>query len=276
MGLAFFSFPGANHTRFEHSIGTMHVASLMFDKLSRGNMDGPDRKQIARHMQELRLAALFHDLGHAPFSHTMEEFFNRYPEYVPETSSHGHEYYTKQIITNNLEIAQAINVKGLIPEPLDLKYIANLSVGDEPVFGNLFSGSLDVDRMDYILRDNYYCGLPFGSIDLNALIAGLSVEKRNEKYRIFFSKDTLSSIEGFLISKFQLARTVFNHPKNRSMALCFFDYLKSAYDEVLLFSKEKQKVLETISSLVHNHWTDYDIFYFIENPVETLRIYNIG
>jgi HD superfamily phosphohydrolase len=274
MGLAFFSFPGANHTRFEHSIGTMHVASLMFDKLSRSSMSDNDRRQITRHMQEFRLAALFHDLGHAPFSHTMEEFFNRYPEYVPEKSNRDHEYYTKQIIKTNAEIAQSIQSKALIPEPLDLKYIADLSVGEEAVFGNLFSGSLDVDRLDYILRDNYYCGLPFGSIDLNALIAGLSVGKYKDKYRFFFSKDSLSFIEGFLISKFQLARTVFNHPKNRSMGLQFFDYLKKAFDEAIAYSKDRQVTLETISRLIHNQWTDYDIFYFIENPTETLRIYN--
>jgi HD superfamily phosphohydrolase len=105
MGLAFFCFPGANHTRFEHSIGAMHVAYLMFDRLSRSeNLNADEHQVIAKRIQDFRLAALFHDLGHAPFSHTLEEFFKRYPEYNPKGSKfHSHEYYTKAIIRNNSE-----------------------------------------------------------------------------------------------------------------------------------------------------------------------------
>lgn len=276
MGLAFFCFPGANHTRFEHSIGAMHIAYLIFDRLLRSkNIASDEHQAVAEHMQDFRLAALFHDLGHAPFSHTLEEFFERYPEYNPkEAKFHSHEYYTKTIIRNNVEIKNIFSDwKKQNSKEIDVDFIANLSIGKNDIFGTLFSGSLDVDRLDYLMRDNYYCGLPFGSIDLSSLIAGLTFKKIGRNYRVFFSQDSISYIEGFLTSKFQLARTVFNHPKNRSMSLRLFKMLKSAYDTLLQETRQREKTLERISYLIHNVWTDYDVFYFVENPIETWKIH---
>ena len=155
-------YPGATHTRFEHSLGVMHVATRLFDSLRKRESEiltteylfedaGLDRQR-----QIIRLAALLHDIGHGPFSHAAEELFPLKPR---STKRYQHEDYSSAIIefilheeiqnhplnTNNfrIKISEIINIFTGVPIALNTL-----------VWKNIVSGQMDADRMDYLLRDS--------------------------------------------------------------------------------------------------------------------------
>jgi len=219
LSFAYLSFPGAVHSRFEHSIGVMHVADQILKILIRED-DGIAIE--SEHRQLLRLAALLHDIGHAPFSHAIENLFNYYPKLWEEIQENfpddfkeiiasgdgdknapkGHEDFSEYIICTDLNIRkvliewyQSIHKTGMktVPEQEDgfiRDVIAKLAIGKEVVsenvdesykdvckiFKNIMSGDIDADKIDYLARDNYYCGLPY-QLDLNSLRGRLIIDK---------------------------------------------------------------------------------------------------
>jgi len=170
LGLVDAVFPGANHTRFEHSLGTMHMAGLM-----------------ARHLElepletaKVRLAGLLHDLGHSAFSHAVEGVLGRNPEIQPQISEKrmsGHEEFTREIIRRSpfgksaLAMAEDIfgDAEGLFQE------VAEIAVGHSRPLGQIISGDLDVDRIDFLLRDSHHSGVSLGLVDIDQIIQSLTI-----------------------------------------------------------------------------------------------------
>jgi HD superfamily phosphohydrolase len=171
-------FPGAMHTRFEHSLGVMHMATMLYDGIAESSRDvlqsqlGYNEDGIKRHRTLVRLAALLHDVGHSPFSHAAEELFP-----VQNTESKErfkHEQYSAAIVRRYF----ADVIKN---HPLNTNYdfsaddIANLLEG-APESGkalfwrDLISGQLDADRMDYLLRDSLHSGVGYGHYDWQRLV----------------------------------------------------------------------------------------------------------
>ncbi|RLI73563.1 HD domain-containing protein [Archaeoglobales archaeon] len=132
LGFANLVYPGANHTRFEHSLGVMHIASLLTDD------------------EEIVIAALLHDIGHTPFSHCSERIAKKYLKYEHED--------VKKVISGELKDA-------LIDEGVNLASISKL-VRSNPIV----SGEIDADRMDYLVRDSHYTGVAYGVFDVERLI----------------------------------------------------------------------------------------------------------
>jgi len=148
-------YPSANHTRFEHSLGVYHLASRALDHLGIGG----------KRAERLEAAAMLHDVGHGPFSHNLESLTHRrtgkYHDDVAELLSTG-------------AVGAVLRDRDLDPDR-----IAGLVAGEGPYAG-LVSGELDVDRMDYLVRDAYHTGVPYGTIDTERFVRELTFVERDE------------------------------------------------------------------------------------------------
>ncbi|MFH1447429.1 MAG: HD domain-containing protein [Candidatus Micrarchaeota archaeon] len=175
-------YPGANHTRFEHSLGTVHLTGEMCDRLS---LEPTLTK-------ELRIAALLHDVGHGAFSHESDYFLSKY---LDET----HESIAAQKLSSD-------SIAGLLErEGLQHSRIASLVNGKGA--GILITSGIGSDRMDYLLRDSHYTGVAYGVIDPERLIQTISLRKGT----IVLDEGGLESAESLLIARFMMFSTVYTH-----------------------------------------------------------------
>ena len=175
-------YPSANHTRFEHSLGVYHLADRALDHL------GIEGQQAER----VRAAALLHDVGHAPYSHNIETVLHRHTgKYHDEVSD----------LVGNGAIARRLAAHDLDPDR-----IAGLVAG-EGELGQLVSGELDVDRMDYLVRDAHHTGVPYGSIDHERLIR----ELRFVDGTLVLDEGNVQSAESLLLARALMNPTVYQH-----------------------------------------------------------------
>lgn len=169
LGFANLVYPGANHTRFEHSLGVMHIASLLTDD------------------EEIVIAALLHDIGHTPLSHTSERIARKYLKYEHED--------VKKVINGELKDV-------LIDEGVNLTTISKL-VRSNPIV----SGEIDADRMDYLVRDSHYTGVAYGVFDVERLIDKIYLDGK----RLIIESGGLEAAESLLISRYMMYPTVYFH-----------------------------------------------------------------
>lgn len=199
LALANLVYPGALHTRFDHTLGVAHVARLMAERL--GVKD-----------EELRLvslAALLHDSGHGPFSHVSEISLDRFGDSakVPaDLKEHKiHEAVTAAIIRKDEEI------RNLIPKEADREAVVQL-LGDwrgRPILKQIISGPLDADKQDYLLRDSYFCGVPYGHYDLQQLHRSLVLPDSAAEAMI--DEDGVHAVEQFVLAKYYMTANVYRH-----------------------------------------------------------------
>ncbi len=226
-------YPGAEHTRFGHSLGVMHLVTKAFDS-ALDNYKAAYKHDLfcntkkEWYKQLLRLIALTHDLGHAPFSHGSEALFDGGAE---------HEYFTQKIICET-EISQYIRDIGkdfcrqygvdesysITPEllwliygeknpELNTKYI----MPDFKFLKNFMDSELDCDKMDYLLRDSYYCGVNYGRYDLNRLLSSLTVYVRNTHniMQLAVERGGVHVFEEFVIARYFMFIQVYFHKTRR-------------------------------------------------------------
>jgi HD superfamily phosphohydrolase len=199
LGLAHLVYPGATHTRFEHALGTHHLARLTLAILQeRGDLRGlpPDEPVV------VLAAALLHDIGHYPFAHALEEIGAPHHEDVGET-----------LITTG-DVARLLAERIAPDAPAR---VAELVRGRSasPLQG-LISGSLDLDKIEYLRRDAHMCGVPYGQIDVDRLINSLAVVRESERLSIGITEKGLSALESLLFAKYQMYRNVYWHHAVRS------------------------------------------------------------
>lgn len=177
LGLVSLTYPGANHTRFEHSIGVMHLTSALLDEFARrGEASISDH-----HRQNIRLAALLHDVGHGPFSHTFEEA-------TKVEIGFDHEAATYDIMRRDRELAHILGRRANVI----IHFLEGDSIG--PVPGEIITGDIGTDRMDYLIRDTYYTGLGHRP-DLSSLVASVRLVSDRSKKRLAVEPENLSSVE---------------------------------------------------------------------------------
>ena len=179
-------YPSANHTRFEHSLGVYHLADRALAEL------GVEGRQAER----VRAAALLHDVGHGPFSHNIEELTHR----------HTGKYHDD---VDEL-LAEGAVGEILREHDLDPAHIAGLVAG-EGQFGQLVSGELDVDRMDYLVRDAHHTGVPYGTIDTERLVRELTFVDGE----LVLGAGNVQTAESLLLARALMNPTVYMHPVAR-------------------------------------------------------------
>ena len=197
--LAFASlvYPGALHTRFEHSLGVCHITHLMAKAL-----------KVSEECNLLRLSALLHDIGHGPFSHISEDILEIYSDKSESDNAYKiHESITADIIKEDKELSRHI---GQSERDKIIKVLGS-GYGD-PMLHSIVSGPLDADKQDYLLRDSYFCGVKYGVFDLSQLHRELRVlEDEIEGKYLMISKDGVHAVEQFVLAKYYIANQVYRH-----------------------------------------------------------------
>jgi len=203
LGHAFLVYPGATHSRFEHALGTYHLAGRALASLGeRGDLAGLGEADG----RLIRLAALLHDIGHYPFSHGLEEA--GYP---------SHEALGAASLRTG-PLAEALAASGIGDATALGAVITGAS--EHPLAG-LVSGSIDLDKIDYLKRDALMCGVPYGEIDVERLLACLVVVELGGRRRVGLMEKGLASLESLLFAKYQMYRNVYWHHAARSANAMF-------------------------------------------------------
>ncbi len=212
---AHLTYPGAQHTRFEHSLGVMHISGQAGQALQEKGILKKDD------IENLRLAALLHDIGHGPFSHLFEEV-------LQEKRKISHEEMGKRIILKT-EIGDLLSKSGY-----DKKFITKLAFGDSKLqfMNEIISGVLSADMMDYLLRDGYYTGAEHAKIDHKRLTQSLEVYQK----KLALEKSALYSFESMMHSRYQMFKAVYFHKTVRSAEVMLLESMRLADDELGLTS----------------------------------------
>jgi HD superfamily phosphohydrolase len=202
LGHAFLVYPGATHTRFEHALGAYHLARRALAQLEE-TAGRPALEPVG--LLRLKLAALLHDIGHYPFSHALEE-----------AGLPRHEALAARHLGSG-DLALRLERLGTPVETL-LPLIQGTS--DGPLAG-LVSGSLDVDKLDYLSRDAWMCGVPYGVIDVDRLLTSLTYVPGPTGPVLALHDKGLSALESLLFAKYQMYRNVYWHHAVRSATAMF-------------------------------------------------------
>jgi HD superfamily phosphohydrolase len=206
---AHLTYPAAQHTRFEHSLGVMHIASQAGQALKEKEILKSDDIEI------LRLAGLLHDIGHGPFSHLFEE--------IIQQKKISHEDFGKNLILKS-EIGDTLSKNGY-----DKKSITKIAFGDSKFqyLNEIVSGALSADMMDYLLRDGYFTGAEHAKIDHKRLTQSLDVHKK----KLALERSALYSFESMMHSRYQMFKAVYFHKTVRAAEVMLLEALRLSDDE---------------------------------------------
>jgi len=204
LGHAFLVYPGATHTRFDHALGVYHLTKTALRHLHERGGVPPE----AWEGEELiPYAALLHDIGHYAYSHALEELET---EHLPA----HHEEVSKRFFSS-ASLRDALAPLGLTASD----QISELIRGDSPMpLRGLVSGSLDLDKMEYLRRDARFCGVPYGEVDVSRLLQGLMLlqDPDTGAYEIGVHEKAVAALESLLFAKYQMFRNVYWHHAVRS------------------------------------------------------------
>lgn len=236
LGTTYFTFHGAEHSRFNHSLGVYEIVRRIIDDVFK---DKPFLNEEERLL--CLCAALLHDLGHGPFSHSFEKVFH-----------YDHEEFTQAIIVGDTEVNRVLKKvsKGFpkkVAEVIGKTYKNKLVV-------SLISSQIDADRMDYLLRDAYYTGVSYGNFDMERILRVI----RPHEDQVVFKSSGMHAVEDYIMSRYQMYWQIYFHPVTRS-------------SEVIL-----TKILHRAKQLHHDNYsfkTQPIHFYSIFTDTLTLQDY---
>lgn len=193
LGTTYLTFHGAEHSRFNHSLGVYEIVRRMMT-IFQGRPYWDDEERLL-----CLTAALLHDVGHGPFSHSFEKVFD-----------FNHEEWSRNIITGNTEINHVLrSVDDTFPQAV-ADVIAKKY--PNPLVVSLISSQIDADRMDYLLRDAYYTGVSYGKFDLDRVLRVM----RPYPGKIVIKESGMHAVEDYLVRRYQMYWQVYFHPVTRS------------------------------------------------------------
>jgi uncharacterized protein len=219
LGFTFLVFPGAEHSRFGHVIGAMHLAGRVYDALcskSGGMLPGESR---APERRLARVAALLHDLGHAPFSHSAEDLF---------AEGIDHEEMTRRLL-DGPEIGEIFARHGDGITTADVRRL--LQGGGTPterLLAKIVSGELDVDKMDYLLRDSLFCGVRYGTYDLERLLDTILPIEDPEtgEWGIGVDEGGVHALEALVMARYYMFTQVYFNVTGKALELHLNEWLQ--------------------------------------------------
>ncbi len=219
LGFSSVTYPGAEHTRFAHAVGAAYICRLALDKLrERGLRFG------VRQRRAMIAAALLHDVGHGPFSHATETALGH-----SIANLRKHEDWTQEIIGGDTAVRQVLMSYGnYLPRLVMMLLRGSPELGStEQALRGLLSGNLDVDRLDFLMRDSVHTGLKTGLVDVPRLLDGLTVWQGS---RIVVLEKNITTIEEFLIARHFMYQKVYFHKTTRGMEAVYRSWLRRAQD----------------------------------------------
>jgi HD superfamily phosphohydrolase len=245
-GFAFFLYPTALHTRFDHTLGVTSIVDRIVDSLNKNNEEKGIKKIESDERYMLRLAALLHDIGHGPFSHVSEEVYGALPEFSQlktwfsqkfTVDPKPHEILSYMIASSEYFVnwfdARIRNVEKLMPHALSLKLdlskIAGFIVGysqdnQKKYLADIINGPIDIDKLDYLARDAKFAGLSIG-YDVyryfKTVNLGRITESNNPFVRLTIPLSGINAIEQMLIGKIMLTSSIYHHHKIRCAEAMF-------------------------------------------------------
>ena len=204
LGTLYLAFHTAEHSRFGHSLGVYEIVRRMIDEsfVGREAWNNKDRSLAL-------CAALLHDLGHGPFSHSFEKIFNT-----------DHEAFTQEIITGNTEVNEVLSrVSETFPQ--EVADVINKTHKNKLVI-SMISSQIDADRMDYLQRDAYFTGVSYGTFDMERILRLM----RPSKDEVLIKESGMHAVENFIMSRYQMYWQIYFHPVSRGGEVLLNNCLK--------------------------------------------------
>ena len=194
LGVSYFTFQGAEGSRFTHSVGVMHVASRLVEFLAERN------KSVNEHRNLILATALLHDVGHGPYSHVTEKIVG-----------YDHEDWSCRIIAGDTVVNEVLNdhdplLAGNITRVLKKTYSPHY-------VSHIVSSQLDCDRMDYLLRDSYMTGTAYGLFALFRILSSLEIDEQGDRIVVSGEKGQIA-VEDYLFARYSMYAQVYYHKKN--------------------------------------------------------------
>jgi HD superfamily phosphohydrolase len=239
-------YPGANHTRFEHSVGVMHLAGLMIENPYLSKYFNEEDYQL------IRLAALLHDVGHGPFSHVFEHLLVKFLNKTHEDI--------------NVWIVQKSELKDILGKlGFNVNEVAKLSVGwlhesNRVFMDQIIRSAVDADKLDFVIRDTYHTGAQYGYVDVLRLIQTIDVLEQN----LAVDLGALSSLESFILARIESFKSIYFHRVGRAVQLMLAMAMEEARDELgLVDFKTAEEYLA---------YDDYSVWTMLKKSKESNKI----
>lgn len=250
LGTSYLTFHGAEHSRFSHSLGVYEITRKIISQFERAGYEGWPREEKLLSL----CAALLHDLGHGPFSHSIEEVFDTH-----------HENWSCRILLDKTEINAVLRT---VSDDFPEKVVSVLQkTYPNPIVVSLVSSQMDADRMDYLLRDAYYTGVNYGTFDMDRILRVL----RPHDGQIVVKESGMHAVEDYLMSRYQMYWQVYFHPVTRSSEIILrqiFRRAKELYSQGYTFGF----MLAPLEHLFTGELTTADYLLLDEALVQTVFV----
>jgi HD superfamily phosphohydrolase len=239
-------YPGANHTRFEHSIGVMYLAGRVVSNPNLSRYINEDEAETER------IAALLHDVGHGPFSHVFEYLLTK-------DLDKTHEDLTTWVIQKS-ELSDIIKKIGYDPREIGKLAVGKLQKPKKAFLDQIISSTIDVDKQDFIVRDTYHTGAEYGYIDIFRLIHMLDVLGENLAVEV----GALSALESLLIARIESFKSIYFHRVGRAAQIMLAKAMDKANEELGL---TRFKTPEQYLAM-----DDYTVYTMLKNSKKSRKI----
>ncbi|MBT6147562.1 MAG: HD domain-containing protein [Gemmatimonadetes bacterium] len=231
LGFVHLVYPGARHSRFEHSLGVFHLAKQFLLRLLKSD---PPLQLEEEDVRVFLAATLLHDIGHYPFSHTLEELMSFFV---------SHEERARRLIEDPEGAISKVLRTELNVDPVRVANVIDYGSGERQIpdrdmlLANILSGTLDPDKIDYLLRDSLFCGVPFGeSVNRDRLIKAIKYDPHRQ--RLAITSKGISAVESLVFTNYLMYRNVYWHHAVRSATAMF----KRSVQDILMHPDKRLQV----------------------------------